>query len=225
MNGVGARGAGNTDATGDLSPALREALAAAEAATASSGPRTIYLPPWRIEIICRPGVERLLPDSVLARTIARALSAAGAPEPGSVALILSDDSELADLNLEHLGVEGPTDVLSFPLLPPEAFPQHPRANPVAIPDEEDIRFVLPPGRRVHVGDIIVSVERAVAQATAGRGGQTGDAGGSPEDELLLLVTHGTLHLCGWDHAEPVEGEAMRALERYLLAIRQGGAES
>jgi len=39
---------------------------------------------------------------------------------------------------------------------------------------------------------------------------------SPSDELLLLVTHGTLHLCGWDHAEPADERAMRALERRLL---------
>jgi probable rRNA maturation factor len=37
------------------------------------------------------------------------------------------------------------------------------------------------------------------------------------DELRLLITHGTLHVCGWDHAEPVEEAAMRALERELLA--------
>jgi probable rRNA maturation factor len=37
------------------------------------------------------------------------------------------------------------------------------------------------------------------------------------DELRLLVTHGTLHVCGWDHAEPEEEAAMRAVERELLA--------
>jgi probable rRNA maturation factor len=35
--------------------------------------------------------------------------------------------------------------------------------------------------------------------------------------LRLLVTHGALHLCGWDHARPDEEAAMRALERELLA--------
>ncbi len=65
----------------------------------------------------------------------------------------------------------------------------------------------------------MSVERAIEQAEAGRGGQTGDVRWSPSDELRLLVTHGTLHICGWDHAEPAEAAAMRALERRLL----GGA--
>jgi probable rRNA maturation factor len=63
---------------------------------------------------------------------------------------------------------------------------------------------------------VVSVERAIEQASAGRGGQTGDVAWSPADELRLLVTHGALHVCGWDHAEPAEEAAMRALETRLL---------
>jgi probable rRNA maturation factor len=104
-----------------------------------------------------------------------------------------------------MGLEGPTDVLSFPMLPPEAF--------------DEGRAPLGPaasGRRVHVGDIAVSVERAIEQAAAGRGGQTGDVTWSPADELRLLVVHGALHLCGRDHAVPAEERAMRALERELL---------
>ena len=176
--------------------------------------RSIYLGPWRIDLTRRAGVPRLLPDTVLARSIAAALEAAGAPSPASIGLILADDSELAGLNLTHMSVTGPTDVLSFPLLPPGAFPEHRgRGVRVAI---RPTSFVLPPGRRLHLGDIVVSVERAIDQARAGRGGQTGDMAWLPADELRLLVTHGALHVCGWDHAEPVEEAAMRALERALL---------
>jgi probable rRNA maturation factor len=71
-------------------------------------------------------------------------------------------------------------------------------------------------RRTHIGDIAISVERAIEQAEQGRGGQTGDVRWSSADELRLLVTHGTLHLCGWDHADPAEEAGMRALERRLL---------
>jgi probable rRNA maturation factor len=75
---------------------------------------------------------------------------------------------------------------------------------------------LPPGLRAHLGDVIVSVERAIAQAEQGRGGQTGDLHWAAAEELLLLTVHGTLHTCGWDHAEPVEEAAMRATERLVL---------
>ena len=158
----------------------------------------------------------MLPGTVLARAIAGALEAAGAPGPASIGLVLSDDAELASLNADHLGKDGPTDVLSFPLLPPSAYPDHPGKAADAGPEPA---FALPPGTRRHLGDIVVSVERAVDQADAGRGGQTGDVRWDARDELRLLVTHGTLHVCGWDHAEPAEEAAMRALERELLARR------
>jgi probable rRNA maturation factor len=123
-------------------------------------------------------------------------------------VVLSDDAELAGLNAAHMGKDGPTDVLSFPLLPPEAF-----GAGAPTPD-----VPRPPGARLHLGDLIVSVERARKQAETGRGGHTGDVRWSAADELRLLVTHGTLHICGFDHAEPDEEAAMRGLERRLLGI-------
>ena len=173
--------------------------------------RAIYLSPWRIDITIRDGIDPIVRVSRLARAMASALDAAGAPSPGSIGLILADDAELTELNRVHLGGDGPTDVLSFPLLPPGSFPVSPLAAAASPP------FATPPGRRLHLGDVVVSVERAAEQAAAGRGGQTGDVRWSVADELRLLVTHGTLHVCGWDHAEPAEETAMRDLERRLLA--------
>jgi len=169
--------------------------------------RRLYLPPWRVDVVMRDGVRCPLPPIALARAVAGALEAARAPEPGSVTVVLTDDEELAELNSAHMGHEGPTDVLSFPMLDADAL--H-RAAPA----------VAPPRRRprTHIGDIAISVERAIEQAEQGRGGHDGDVRWSPGDELRLLVTHGTLHLCGWDHAEPAEEREMRALERRLLGI-------
>lgn len=174
--------------------------------------RSIYVEGWRIDLVERAGVDRLVPDTSIAQQVARALAAAGAHAPGSVTVVLSDDDELVDLNREHLGHDEPTDVLSFPMLEAGAF---------------DLSGAKPPAARrtvrgrTHIGDIAISVERAIEQAEQGRGGQTGDVRWSAADELRLLLTHGTLHLCGWDHAEPDEEAAMRALERRLL----GGSEA
>jgi probable rRNA maturation factor len=180
--------------------------------------RTVYVSPWRVDITVRDSVEPRVRLSRLCRAIAVALDAAGAPSPASIGLILSDDAELTELDREHMGVDGPTDVLSFPLLPRSSFPPHEGAP---APDAEaapaPVAFAAPPGHRLHLGDIVVSVERAAEQAAAGRGGQTGDVHSSTADELRLLVTHGTLHICGWDHADPAEEQAMRALEQRLLA--------
>ncbi len=181
--------------------------------------RAVYLGPWRVDLTVRDGTETADSGAALARTVAAALTASGAPEPASIGLILSDDAELAALNADHLGKAGPTDVLSFPLLAPAAFPPHPGrvADPSGL--AATAVFALPPGRRQHLGDIVISVERAIDQAEAGRGGQTGDVRWSAADELHLLATHGTLHICGWDHAEPAEEAAMRALETRLLQSR------
>jgi probable rRNA maturation factor len=172
-----------------------------------------------VEITRRPGVPDLLPDADLHTALEAALTAAGAPPDATLSLALSDDAELAELNAAHMGKDGPTDVLSFPLLPPSAFPAHPGQDPaLREPAPAGPTFALPPSEAVHLGDIVVSVERAIEQASEGRGGQTGDVAWHPADELRLLVTHGALHLCGWDHAEPEEEAAMRTLERRLLGL-------
>lgn len=189
--------------------------------TAEGTTSSIYLPPFRIDVTVRPGVPHIASRHRVATAVRAALEAAGAPGPGSIGVVLSYDSELAGLNALHMDASRATDVLSFPFFPPEAFPAHergvdPHRDPwVAAALKQ--AFALPPGLRAHLGDIIVSVERAVIQAADGRGGQTGDVAWTPAEELLLLAVHGTLHICGWDHAEPVEEAAMRSMERQVLA--------
>ncbi len=165
----------------------------------------IYLRPWRIDVLARPGVRAPTAQAALARLAAHALTVCRAPSPASLGLILSDDRELAALNVTHMGHTGATDVLSFPLLPVGAFPPHPGQDPT-LRSQPATRFVLPSRSRLHLGDIVISVERAAAQAVGGL-----------EDELRQLVVHGVLHVCGWDHAVPAERDAMRALASKLLA--------
>ena len=149
-------------------------------------------------------MPRVVPYLVLARSAVRALEAADARGPASLAIVLADDAELTELNRVHMGEDGPTDVLSFPLQVAGA--------------QSD--FALPPGQRPHLGDVVISVERAIEQARQGRGGQTGDVRWSAADELRLLAVHGTLHVCGWDHAAPNDELEMRDLERRILQEKQ-----
>jgi probable rRNA maturation factor len=190
---------------------------AQEGATSS-----IYLPPFRIDVTVRPGVAHIVSRHRIAQAVRAALDIAGAPGPASISVVLSADCELAELNAVHMGASGATDVLSFPFFPPEAFPAHERVTSVKrdpwVAAALAQAFALPPGLRAHLGDIIVSVERAIAQAEDGRGGQTGDVLWTPVEELLLLTVHGTLHVCGWDHAEPVEEAAMRGMESRVLDL-------
>jgi probable rRNA maturation factor len=85
---------------------------------------------------------------------------------------------------------GPTDVLSFPM-------------DELRPGNDD--RVTPAGM---LGDIVLCPDVAESQAET--------AGHSVDDELLLLTTHGILHLLGFDHAEPDEEKEMFALQRDLL---------
>ncbi len=182
--------------------------------------RSHYLNGYRVDVTTQAGVQGLLPVTRLVRTLVAGLNAGSAPTPARIGLALTNDAAITVLNKEHMGHEGPTDVLSFPLLEPSAFPGHPGQDPQLRLDSGPT-FMLPPRVRTDLGDIVVSVERAVEQAEQGRGGHTGDVRWSPSDELRLLVTHGALHVCGWDHARPDEEATMRALERQLLS----GADS
>src|SRR5436309_4335944 len=130
--------------------------------------RRIYSGPFRVDVTVREGVPRVVPLNRLARAIAAAARASGAPAPASVGLVLTDDAELAALNREHMGKRGPTDVLSFPLLPKETFG---RRSARSLGARGPGAFALPPGVRVSLGDVAVSVERAIAQAGEGSGGQ------------------------------------------------------
>lgn len=192
-----------------------------EAETGEGATSSVYLPPFRVDVTTRPGIAQLVPRARVAAAVRAALEAAGAPGPASIGVVLSADCELAQLNALHMGSDGSTDVLSFPFFPPEAFPPHDRGSGLQrdpwVAAALKQAFALPPGLRAHLGDIIVSVERAVAQAAEGRGGQTGNVRWTAVEELLLLAVHGTLHVCGWDHAEPVEEAAMRVMERRVLA--------
>ncbi|MFF1528546.1 rRNA maturation RNase YbeY [Cellulomonas sp. NPDC058312] len=107
-----------------------------------------------------------------------------------LSILFVDTTVMTDLHVKWMDEPGPTDVLSFPM------------------DE------LRPGRADEptpaglLGDVVLCPEVAVEQART--------AGHSTAEELLLLTTHGILHLLGYDHAEPEEEKEMFGLQRQLL---------
>ena len=105
-----------------------------------------------------------------------------------------DEDEIAELNEAHMGKDGPTDVLSFPI--EDAVPGHP---PVADPD----------GPPLELGDIFICPEVVSDHAM--------EYGVTFEDELYLMVCHGVLHILGWDHQTEEEAEAMEGREAEHLA--------
>jgi len=122
-----------------------------------------------------------------------------------LSVMFVDDVTMADLHLRFLGLEGPTDVLAFPM--DEEFAESGRQpdqggrGPGAPPEPSD-----PP---IVVGDVVVCPAVAARQAA--------ERGHDVRDEIDLLVVHGVLHLLEYDHIDVEdEGAAMRRRERELL---------
>ena len=107
-----------------------------------------------------------------------------------LSIIFVDIPAMTELHMRWMDEPGPTDVMSFPM-------DELRPGREGAPSDEGI-----------LGDIVVCPEVAAEQAR--------EAGHSAQEEMLLLVTHGILHLLGFDHAEPEEREEMFTLQRTLL---------
>ena len=105
-------------------------------------------------------------------------------------LRLVDEDAMETLHVQWMDLPGPTDVMSFPM-------DELRPGRDDDPPEEGV-----------LGDIVLCPSVAAKQAV--------DAGHATEEELLLLTTHGLLHLLGYDHAEPDEEKEMFELQRQLL---------
>jgi len=132
-----------------------------------------------------------------------------APDDAEMALVFVDRATITDLNVRYLDGAGPTDVLAFPLedeIPVGRMPDQGGRGPGSATEPAE-----PP---MAIGDVIVCPDVARAQAE--------ERGIPLDDELALLVVHGTLHLFGYDHAEPDDTARMQARERSLLASFAAG---
>ena len=134
---------------------------------------------------------------MLAGVLERLLAEIG--EDGtSVSLTFVRDPAMRELNREHRGKDAPTDVLSFPLYPPEAFDRRGKTRPYERDDVVPERML---------GDIVISVDTARRQAE--------DYDAPLVREMQRLLIHAVLHLAGHDHMEPDERARMEAEERRL----------
>ena len=121
------------------------------------------------------------------RPLTRKAVRAAAPDAWrgvTVSVVVVDDAQITDLNQRFLGKRGPTDVLAFPLQGPDG------------------------SARPTIGEVVVSAERAAAEAKA--------RGLPVQDELCLYAIHGVLHLCGYDDHTPAARRVMCAREADAL---------
>ncbi len=130
-------------------------------------------------------------ETVLLRLTERNLAELNVSVDADVAILLVDEGAMEALHVQWMDEPGPTDVLSFPM------------------DELRPGTEESPTPAGLLGDIVLCPQVAETQAHA--------AGHATIDELVLLTTHGLLHLLGFDHAEPEEEREMFGLQRELIA--------
>lgn len=118
----------------------------------------------------------------------------GYPVSTEVTLLFVEDDEMSAYNERFLNRTGPTDVLAFPVE---------ELVPGVVPDHD------PNGPPVLLGDVIVAPAYVARQAV--------DFEVAFDEELALMVTHGILHLLGYDHIDEDDAQRMERRERELLA--------
>ncbi|PYI51756.1 rRNA maturation RNase YbeY [Paenibacillus flagellatus] len=139
-------------------------------------------------------------------------------ESGEVALSFVDDEAIRALNRDYRNLDKPTDVLSFSMV--ESVEDEPgilyggddgddeyeriggEADEADDGNDDDDTFVEP------LGDIVISTERAIAQAE--------EYGHSVEREIGFLFVHGFLHLIGYDHADAESERIMFGKQEAVL---------
>jgi probable rRNA maturation factor len=138
------------------------------------------------------GLESQVESELLCRAALQTLHTQHMESGCELAVVVTDDEILRELNRRHRGVDASTDVL--------AFPNEARGPFVDAPDEPH-----------YLGDVVVSFHRAAAQAA--------EAGHDTQAELQLLVVHGVLHLLGYDdQAEEPRAKMWRVQSQILQAL-------
>jgi probable rRNA maturation factor len=129
-------------------------------------------------------------ETAILRLASYALDQMHVHPDAELAIVLVDEAAMEQLHVQWMDEPGPTDVLSFPM------------------DELRPGTEESPTPAGLLGDVVLCPQVAESQA------QT--AGHSTLEELLLLTTHGILHLLGFDHAEPEEEKEMFGIQRDIL---------
>ncbi len=122
-----------------------------------------------------------MPKRRMLRKIAKlSLKQEGINVPCRVSVIFCDNEYIQEINKDQRGIDAPTDVLSFP--------NTDSLNGQLVYEPYDLER-----GRLYLGDIIISIERAVAQAQ--------EYGHSVDREIGFLFCHGMYHIMGYDHVD------------------------
>lgn len=138
---------------------------------------------------------------IIKKCINAALAAEGVTFPCEINVLITDDKGIHAINKASRDVDRPTDVLSFPMF---------QLNAGVLP-EDVTDFCDPETGLVPLGDMVISLERAIAQAK--------EYGHTLRREIGYLTIHSVLHLLGYDHLD--EGEEKKKMREREEVIASG----
>jgi probable rRNA maturation factor len=123
------------------------------------------------------------------------LSAENTGNNVELGVLITTQERVQELNWTYRSKNEPTDVLSFYMIPEAG-------------QKEKERFITPPDKISHLGEVVISYPQAVAKAR--------DNKHTVKKEISILLIHGILHLLGYDHEKPGDEKRMKARESLIL---------
>ena len=165
----------------------------------------------RIDVQIFPAFQETISVRHLRQLVEQALEAGHTHQKISLSLVLADDATVRRLNRDYRGLDETTDVLAF------AFnhPGHYEGDDMPPAFSNSDPFVTTQQGEDSLGEVVVSYPQCIRQAE--------DQGHPVAEELALLVTHGVLHLLGYDHLSPEEERVMKEREAAaLVAVENHG---
>lgn len=154
------------------------------------------VPEYSIDINIKRGLGSENSRTWLKNTVKAVLISEKIKEPVALDLLITDDRQIHRINKKYRGIDSPTDVLSFALNEKNS-----EGLDIEFPPEQD-------GIR-NIGEIIISFPRVCEQAD--------EHGVSVDEELTLMITHGVLHLLGYDHIDDSDAKKMSQREKSITA--------
>ena len=149
-------------------------------------------------------LQRGFVTSTITKCVEAVLREENVPFPCELNILVTNDRGIRAINSASRNIDAPTDVLSFPMF---------ELQPGNLPEEID-EFLDPETQMCPLGDMAISLERAIAQAK--------EFGHSTRREIGYLTIHSVLHLLGYDHMDEGEQKAqMRKREEEIASTISG----
>lgn len=143
-------------------------------------------------------------EELVNKVILACLDYEDCPYEAELSVLFTDDDGIRTINKEFRDKDAPTDVLSFPAI------EYDLAGDFTGLEDNPADFFNPESGELLLGDIVISVDRAMLQAE--------EYGHTIEREIAFLTAHSMFHLFGYDHMEDADAKLMEQKQEDVLNI-------